>query len=258
MEAFQSHFSQNQTSSYPLLNPYNLSPSFLLFTLLLKMFSQFILETVLLSILQYTNTPKLPSRTPPISKGLVSLSMKDYSFLAMNQFIELCFLFHLLSYAQSLDWTSPSLILLPMHLILIFLLDDFFYYFLHRAMHHPSIYSLIHKHHHRQSLPSRGYLDAGNEHPLEQILGLSCVFLAFEIINRFSSLHPLTLAAFMPIYATCAFLNHTPYDVKLFGYTVRAHEMHHRIPRCNYAQNTMLFDKLFGTFSEYKSGQKKL
>ena len=58
------------------------------------------------------------------------------------------------------------------------------------------------------------------------------------------------------MYATTAVLNHTPYDVDLgvlgLGYTVRAHEMHHRYLKCNYAQNTMWFDVILGTFAEYK------
>jgi hypothetical protein len=31
------------------------------------------------------------------------------------------------------------------------------------------VYPYVHKHHHRQILPKRGYLDAGNEHPIEQV-----------------------------------------------------------------------------------------
>ena len=30
-------------------------------------------------------------------------------------------------------------------------------------------YWMVHKHHHRQYLPTRGYIDAANEHPVEQV-----------------------------------------------------------------------------------------
>ena len=58
-------------------------------------------------------------------------------------------------------------------LYLIFAIDDAFYAPLHLLMHRPWFYPYVHKHHHRQQLPERGYADAGNEHPIEQVLGLS-------------------------------------------------------------------------------------
>jgi len=137
------------------------------------------------------------------------------------------------------------------------MVDDFFYYFLHRFLHIPAVYPFVHKHHHRQSLPRRGYFDAANEHPFEQIGGLLCVWIALKIVLATIGMHGISILAFFGAYAAFAILNHTPYDVRLpnifgFAYSVRAHETHHRIPRSNYAQNTMLWDKLFGTFLVYR------
>jgi len=129
-------------------------------------------------------------------------------------------------------------------------------------------------------MPVRGYFDAANEHPLEQLIGLSIVLSTFHILALFSpfGVHAVGVTIFFVLYAVTAFLNHTEYDVQFgimgLGYRVQAHEMHHRFPNCkfqllrvtdlinlklkgNYAQNIMIWDKLFGTFVEYRASNEK-
>jgi len=201
---------------------------------------------------------KLPSREPkPISKGLEFLQLRDFTFLFINQGVELVFLFHLFKFGLSLprDWEDLTLSNTIVAFYATALLDDLIYYCFHRLLHVPLLYPYIHKHHHRQSLPTRGYVDAANENPIEQIGGLLCVWISLQLLLPITGFHAITLFAFFAMYAVLAFLNHTPFDVQLgfygLNYTVRAHETHHRMLRGNYAQNTMVWDKLFGTFIEY-------
>jgi len=83
------------------------------------------------------------------------------------------------------------------------------------------------------------------------------VWIALHVVIPLCGFHAAAVLAFFGVYATLAMLNHTPYDVQLgvlgLGYTVRAHEMHHRYLKCNYSQNTMWFDRLLGTFAAYRS-----
>ena len=119
----------------------------------------------------------------------------------------------------------------------------------------------VHKHHHRQNLPERGYLDAGNEHPIEQVLGLSCLYATLVLVSRVVGLHAVTILVHFLLYAVLALLNHTAYDVEFafwgFEYTVRAHETHHRYPTKNLAQYFMFWDKLYGTYKPYYDGADK-
>lgn len=226
-------------------------------------------------LLQILKIKKLPSRIPPIMKGLEKLEAKDFTFLFVNQFIETIFLLQLAYFASTsdkLDKNIDSSLLTPMSIVTtvlplypMFLINDFFYYFFHNFMHHPSVYALVHKHHHRQALPQRGYWDAANDHPIENFLGQVLIFVGvFGTAELYTlvglKVHCLAVVNFITLFATFAFLNHCPYDVQLpwylLGYTVRAHETHHRFGRANYCQNTMGYDKLFGTFQVYKSGQK--
>lgn len=213
--------------------------------------------------LKILKVPKMPSRTPPIMKGLQRLQTKDYLCLLANQVIETIFMmnwcrFFLVDSYVERSLSGFTLWNTAVSFYAIFLVDDVIYYFAHRIMHLPAFYPWCHKHHHRQSMPRRGYLDAANESPLEQIIGLSCVWAALYIVKHtVGSVHVVTGLVYLLAYAVLAFLNHTEYDISLgflgLGYSVRAHEMHHRFPTCNYAQNTMIWDKILGTFQPYKS-----
>lgn len=216
--------------------------------------------------------PILPSREPPIMKGLVAFEPKDKVFLFINQFIETAMSLQVIKFALysdkvtfEMDSVSDIVTKMILPLYPMFYINDFLYYFFHYAMHHPALYPYVHKHHHRQALPKRGYWDAANDHPLEnfggQVLIFAGIYATAVLYNALGSqIHGASVLLFLNVFATFAFLNHTPYDVQLpwylLGYTVRAHETHHRFGRANYSQNTMIYDKSFGTFQVYKSGQK--
>ena len=49
-----------------------------------------------------------------------------------------------------------------------------------------------------------------------------------------------------------ASLNHTRLDLQIPGfYDVRNHDVHHRWPRSNYGQYTMVWDRAFGWYRDY-------
>lgn len=70
---------------------------------------------------------------------------------------------------------------------------------------------------------------------------------------------------FLGIGGLLAGLNHTRHDVSLSTaatndnnkdkkwclYDSKHHDVHHRIPQCNYGQYTVLWDRIFGTFRDY-------
>ena len=76
----------------------------------------------------------------------------------------------------------------------LFIVYDFFYTLLHGFLHIRAVYPLIHKHHHRQHFPTRGYLDAGNEHPIEHVVGVTCTWAAVLAAALFPPAGPATAA----------------------------------------------------------------
>jgi len=211
----------------------------------------------------------LPYRKNTGAVGLAQLERIDYFFLAINSFVEFAFAAHVGRLVvtsedpRDIAWRPSDLGLcntVPA-LYLIFALDDLFYAPAHRLMHVPWLYPYVHKHHHRQNLPTRGYLDAGNEHPVEQVIGLTCLWVTLRIVAKLVGLHALTIVTHFFLYAVLALLNHTNLDIHFdffgFEYSVRAHEMHHRFPQSNLAQYFMVWDKLMGTYKPYLDGLKR-
>jgi sterol desaturase/sphingolipid hydroxylase (fatty acid hydroxylase superfamily) len=246
------------------VNPLEFSLPIYLGVAVVKGLAEEVLNVIILQGLRLVAFPKLPSRAPkPIGKGLEFLEWKDFLFLGMNQFVELVFLLQLAKFAltlpRDLDQLNPLNTVGAFYAL--FFVIDLIYYFLHRFLHLRAVYPYIHKHHHRQPLPERGYVDAANENPIEQVGGLLCVWSGLLLVQPTFGLHSLSLFAFFACFAILSYLNHTPYDIKLglFGlhYTVRAHETHHRMLMGNYAQMTMVWDKLFGTFIEYPTRKQE-
>ena len=158
----------------------------------------------------------------------------------------------------------------------LFIIYDFFYTILHWALHIQAIYGYIHKHHHHQKAPSRANVDAVNVHPIEFFLGeynhLLAVYLYTHVFQQ--KMHMIALPIFLTLGAFMAGWNHTRYDVQislrsftksnhsLMKWTTlfdsKYHDVHHRIPQCNYGQYIMLWDHIFGTFRYVYSFQNRI
>lgn len=220
-------------------------------------------DSIVDGIVRVMNFPKLPTRTSGKPVRYVGLDVTSVVFLAINSLNEFVFVLNLCHFI----WFSPdvpkdlkdlSVVNTAVALWFTFLVMDLFYAPAHRFLHWRVVYPYIHKHHHRQIFPVRGYLDAGNEHPVEHFIGTSCTWIAVLASVKVMGAHALTIFFFFNIHAALAMLNHSPFDVEFkllgFTYSVKAHEMHHRQFTTNYAQYFMFWDLAMGTFTEYHAG----
>ena len=138
--------------------------------------------------------PPLPSRTGPKPVFQHKINAMDVTYLVINSLIEYVFslqIAHLLWHAAYIVHAPSGLGLLngPVALWLMLIVDDMLYAPLHRFMHLPQVYRFVHKHHHRNTFPARGYIDAANEHPVEQIAALSLHWTAVHIVAHTAGLH---------------------------------------------------------------------
>jgi len=214
---------------------------------------------------------RLPTRTVPGKPvRYVSLDHKSLVFLTINAVHEWIFVQRLCHFI----WHSPHI---PLGLgeigvvntlgalAVMFVVLDTIYSPCHHILHMPALYPLIHKHHHRQHFPTRGYLDAGNAHPIEHVVGVVATWGAvLSVVYGPTGAHGVTLFLFFNIHAAMAMLNHSPYDVKFalvpgaIYYSVANHEMHHRKFTVNYAQYCMWYDHLMKTYTAYEGPSKDL
>eukprot|EP00591_Stephanopyxis_turris_P006377 CAMPEP_0195529876 /NCGR_PEP_ID=MMETSP0794_2-20130614/32519_1 /TAXON_ID=515487 /ORGANISM="Stephanopyxis turris, Strain CCMP 815" /LENGTH=307 /DNA_ID=CAMNT_0040661251 /DNA_START=64 /DNA_END=987 /DNA_ORIENTATION=+ len=249
-------------------NPWNLSThSWLLGGVLIRGAIAFYDHLVIFLIEKLSGAPLLPTRTvtnKPVR--YVTLDTKSIVFLFINSIHEWIFVQRLCHYL----WHSPNVskeasdigcINTVVALYVMFVILDVCYAPLHHILHMPAIYPLIHKHHHRQHYPTRGYLDAGNEHPIEHIIGVCAVWGAVMGALYVTGAHAVTIFVFFNVHAALAMLNHSPYDVRWnvvgLNYSVANHEMHHRKFTVNYAQYCMWYDIWMRTYADYEGPKKE-
>jgi len=181
---------------------------------------------------------------PIRGKHLDKLEPLDVSFIVFNRLSGVVFVYHLFLYVNGpgargfptkVEWDMEKMDVYNTALALpaLFVVYDLFYQAFHRALHHRSVYALVHKHHHRQKAPSRGSSDAVNVHPFEFLSGEYNHILAVAIVPC----HITTVLVFIIIGGFLASLNHTRFDVQIPGavYDVKWHDHHHVVPNSNYS-----------------------
>jgi len=200
--------------------------------------------------------PEIWGGAPKIAikgKHLDELEFTDMLFIGINKLLTALFVYHVVSvvyYTDSikLQHDEASVANTLGSLVCFYALYDYLYMWFHRILHISALYPYVHKHHHRQKAPSRGNLDAINVHPFEFVVGEYLHLLTIYVVPC----HVYAVAFFILAGGVLASLNHTRYDVNIPGlFSVKVHDVHHRLPQSNYAQYTMFWDKLHGSYRDY-------
>ncbi len=191
---------------------------------------------------------------PVKGKHLDEFEALDRFYISINKFLTIVFVYHTLIVCHNtptINWDMNDITIANTlgSLVAFYVFYDFFYMTFHRILHWRSLYPWIHKHHHRQKAPSRGNLDAINVHPFEFLVGEYLHLLTIFVIPC----HIVTVAFFILAAGIFASLNHTRYDVIIPPgiFSVKIHDVHHRLPESNYAQYIMLWDWIFGSYRPY-------
>ena len=141
---------------------------------------------------------------------------------------------------------------LPVSLVTIMILHETYYYWLHRWMHHPKIFPIVHKIHHDSNITSP--FTAFSFHPLEGIL--QAVFMPMVIFVL--PLHYYVIIINLTIMTFSSVINHLDIEIYsssflkgpgkwLIGAT--HHSLHHRQFKYNYGLYFTFWDKLKKTES---------
>ncbi|MED5261106.1 MAG: sterol desaturase family protein [Myxococcota bacterium] len=166
----------------------------------------------------------------------------------------LVFYVAVLPFCITLD--TPPLWQLPVQVVAILMLFDFFYYLTHRFLFHGKALRRVHALHHRALKPT--YIDSLYVHPLETFIGL-VLFLGSIPLIALANGGPLNAPAVA--IATLVFtqvntINHTyvnlpRFPFKTLHWATSIHAAHHvTMNRGNFATLTMVYDWLFGTLEE--------
>ncbi len=138
------------------------------------------------------------------------------------------------------------------------IIHDAYFYWMHRAIHHKSVFKYIHKVHHLSKNPTPWA--AYSFHPIEGITEAGI----FPVLVFIMPLHPVVLAAFMIWQITFNVTGHLGYEIypkkfmqtgwnKIFNSSTH-HNLHHSAFNGNYGLYFSWWDRWLGTeFKNYEA-----
>ncbi len=136
-------------------------------------------------------------------------------------------------------------------LVLMILIHDTYFYWMHRAMHIPSIFKYVHKIHHLSTNPSPWAAYAF--HPIEAVFEASVIYLIVFIIP----FHTSALFAFLVFMIIYNVYGHLGFELYPKGFnktwigkwlnTSVNHNQHHKFFHGNYGLYFLFWDRLLGT-----------
>lgn len=190
---------------------------------------------------------QLRSRTMQIRREI------KWAMLSSLIFSMLCAL-SLLAYQKGItmiytDIRQYSLIYFIVSPLIILVLYESYYYWLHRWMHLPGIFRVVHKVHHESLSPT--VFTAFAFHPLEAFLQ----FIFFPVIILFIPLHIGMLALIFTLLSFFAVVNHSGIEIYKSGFRkfvigASHHEAHHKQFRTNFGLNFTWWDRVMHTESK--------
>ncbi len=135
--------------------------------------------------------------------------------------------------------------------VLTLLVHDTYFYWTHRAMHHPTLFPWFHKVHHLSTNPSPWAAMAF--HPMEAVVEFGII----TIVPFLYPIHPLAIALFLLIMMIYNVYGHLGYELypkgfadSLMGRWVNTsvnHNQHHRYFKGNYGLYFLWWDRWMGT-----------
>lgn len=139
-------------------------------------------------------------------------------------------------------------------IIVVLILYETYYYWLHRWMHLPGVYRIVHKVHH-DSIDTSVFTSF-SFHPIEALLQ----FLFIPLVIVLLPLHYLALGTVLMLMTISAIVNHAGAEIFPKGFDRHPvgkwligsthHDLHHREFRNNFGLYFTFWDKLMNTESE--------
>jgi len=136
-------------------------------------------------------------------------------------------------------------------IITMIFLHDTYFYWTHRLMHHPRVFPLVHRTHHRFKTPTPWAAFAF--HPLETILSMGIIPLIIFTMPY----HQWALVCFITFMVVYNVVIHLGFHVRVFSVTryqntALDHDYHHRKGHGNYGLYFKWWDMLMGTMGREK------
>jgi Delta7-sterol 5-desaturase len=139
-------------------------------------------------------------------------------------------------------------------IVVMLFIHDTYFYWTHRAMHHPILFKWFHKVHHLSTNPSPWAAYAF--HPLEAVVEAGIIVVVAFIMP----VHPIAIGLFLLIMIVYNVYGHLGYELYPKGFsktnigkwinTSISHNQHHQFFKGNYGLYFLWWDRWMGTLRE--------
>lgn len=155
----------------------------------------------------------------------------------------------------------PTLSTLLVDVLCCIIVEDFLFYWCHRALHLPLLYKHIHKRHHEFRILKGMSIASEYTHPVESFVGNILPVVAGPILL---SSHLVTVAVWLVIRMLKTCDAHSGYNFPWSPFNAgfpmneaRRHDFHHSANMGSYGSFFVVWDRLCGTDNAFKARQRK-
>lgn len=193
-----------------------------------------------------------------------SLGKQCWIQILINHFvvmpIALWFVYIVLQNDISPD-TIPSTTTVIRHLLICALLEDFFFYWSHRILHHPFLYKRFHKQHHEFKVLTGYPIASEYTHPFESVIGNIFPVMIGPFLTS-CHMYTVCLWIILRMLKTCD--AHSGYSFKYSPFGLffplnpsTRHDFHHETGLGSYGSFFLFWDTICGTDADYLVHSKK-
>ncbi|XP_017963244.1 fatty acid hydroxylase domain-containing protein 2 [Drosophila navojoa] len=206
----------------------------------------------LFTIMDITNRPKFlrkykiqPGQNEPVDLGRLWKAVKVVAFnLTVVNFFTTWLLYEVsLRHNNITDIRQlPSFGRIIRDFVIFVIMEETMFYYVHRLMHHRSVYKYVHKKHHEWTAPVAAMTLYA--HPIEHVVAnLLPVGISVSLLGT----HVVVAWGIISLAVINSMSDHTGYSFPWSGGSVRFHDYHHAKFNYNYGVTGWL-DKLHGTY----------
>lgn len=194
------------------------------------------------------------------------LEWKCWRQAILNHFIVMPFVLYLLYpfFEHTVNMKPenfPSALEILYHLIVCMLVEDFMFYWSHRALHIPFLYKRFHKQHHEFTVLTGYSIAAEYTHPVESLVGNIVPVIAGPLLTR---CHMSTFALWIVVRmlktcdAHCGYrFKWSPFGLCFPFNPAERHDFHHETGKGSFGSFFLVWDTWCGTDADFKKRSKK-
>jgi sterol desaturase/sphingolipid hydroxylase (fatty acid hydroxylase superfamily) len=193
-----------------------------------------------------------------VQKSIINTQMNHFFFTPLLLWLAFPYLRPAIQFSPQ---DFPTLFTVISQILIFMLIEDFLFYWSHRALHTPILYRIIHKKHHEFKVLSGYSLASEYTHPIESLFGNIIPTIAGPVFTT-THLYTLSLWIIIRMFKTCDAHSGYCFQWSPFGLfpplnPSDRHDFHHETGLGSYGTFFLFWDTICGTDEDFLKWRKE-